>query len=327
MRRRELITLLGGAAAAWPFAARAQSERVRRVGVLSTNDDDPDLRLRLAVFQQELQKAGWIDGRNIRVERHISPIDPDGMRAHAAELVASAPDLILTSSNLATTMTGRLTGAIPIVFATAGDPVGTGLVKNMARPGGNITGFASYEVAIGGKWLELLKQIVPNLTRVAALYTEGGAGSLGLLRTVEEAAPSMGVSTTPIPAHDAAQIERAIGAFSERPDSGLVGLSGPGVGFYREQITASAAQHQLPAIYFTRSFATRGGLMAYAADPVDNYRRAAAYVDRILRGEKPGDLPVQAPTKFELVINLKTAKALGLTVPPPLLALADEVIE
>jgi putative tryptophan/tyrosine transport system substrate-binding protein len=327
--RREFIAGLGGTVVGWPLAARAQQpERVRRIGVLSTiTDDDPESQDRFMAFQQELQKASWTDGRNVRFERRTASDAPDDIRAKAAELVALAPDVILTASNLATATLGRLTRTIPIVFATAGDPVGTGLVTNMARPGGNITGFATYELAIGGKWLELLKEIAPSLTRVGAIYTEGGAGSQGLLHTVEPLARSMGIRTTAIPARDARQIEGDIGAFSGEPNSGLITLSGASVTFFRKQIVDAAAQHRLPAIYFSRYFVTSGGLMSYAADVADLYRLSAAYVDRILRGEKPGELPVQAPTKYELVVNLKTAKALGLTVPQTLLATADEVIE
>ena len=325
--RRGFITLLGGAAA-WPLAARAQQAPMRQIGVLNTrNEEDPEFLTRFATFQEELQKAGWTEGRNLRFERRMSAIDPDSLRSHAAELAALSPDVIVTASNLATTIMSRQTRTIPIVFLTAGDPVGTGLVANMAHPGGNVTGFAGYEVSIAGKWLELLKETSPDITRAAAIYTEGGAGSQGLLHTVEVLAPSFGLRTTAIPAHDAAQIDRAIAAFAGEPNGGLIVLSGPSVSLHRRQITVAAARERLPAIYPFRYEVAEGGLMSYGSDLSDLYRRAAGYVDRILRGEKPGDLPVQVPTRFELAINLKAAKAIGLAVPASLLARADEVIE
>jgi putative ABC transport system substrate-binding protein len=322
IQRRDFITLLGGAAA-WPLEASAQqSDRVRRIGVLHTLGEDPQ---GFMAFQQELQRMGWIEGRNVMFMRRYPALD--AIPVQAAELVASAPDVLLTTSNLATVTVGRQTRAIPIVFVTAGDPVGTGLIPNMARPGGNITGFLSYEVALAGKWVELLKEIAPGLSRAAVIYTQGGAGSEGLLNIVESVAPSFGVRTTSIPARDPLQIEKAINALSSELDSGLIVLTGPGVGLHRMQIIAAAAQHRLPAIYANRYSVTLGGLLSYGANTADNFRRAASYVDRILKGEKPADLPVQAPTKYELVINLKTAKALGLAVPRLILLRADEVIE
>jgi putative tryptophan/tyrosine transport system substrate-binding protein len=324
MRRREFIAGLGSAAV-WPLATRAQqSERMRRIGVFTILGDGPGP---FTAFQQELQKAGWIEGRNVRFERRSYPADLEAIRVQAAELVALAPDVILTSSNLATAAVGRQTRAIPIVFAGAGDPVGTGLVRNMARPGGNITGFLLYEVPIAGKLVELLKEIAPDLRRAAVVYTQGGAGSEGLRRIVESLAPSFGVRTSPIPALDPLQIERAISEFSGEPNGGVISLTGPGVVHHINQIIAVVARHRLPAIFAGRYPVTQGGLMSYGADYADMFRRAASYVDRILRGENPGDLPVQAPTKYELVINLKTAKALGLTVPNTLLVSANEVIE
>jgi putative ABC transport system substrate-binding protein len=301
---------------------------VRRIGILNTTlEDDPEWRARRSAFEQELGKMGWIEERNVRFERRWSSVDPSDIRAHAAELVASAPDVIVTSSNLATTIVGRQTRTIPIVFTTAGDPVGTGLVSSMARPGGNMTGFTRYEIAMGGKWLQLLKEIAPRINRVAVIYTPGGAGSEGLLHTIEVLAPSLGVHTTAIPARDPPQIEREISAFSADPDSGLISLTGPNVTIYREHILAAATRHRLPAIYPGRYYVTNGGLMSYAADGIEVNRHAASYVDRILRGEKPGDLPVQFPTKFEMVVNRKTATALGLAIPPSILLRADEVIE
>jgi putative ABC transport system substrate-binding protein len=324
LRRREFIAGLGGVAA-WPLAVGAQQpDRMRRIAVLVNPGPDSEP---LTAFQHELQKAGWTEGRNVRFD-HRSPSRLEDIRVQAAELVASAPDVIVSTSNIATTILGHQTRIIPIVFAAAGDPVGTGLIANMARPGGNITGFLFYEVALAGKSLQLLKEIVLGLRRAAVIYTQGGAGSEGLLYTIEALAPSLGVLTTSIPARDGLQIERAISTFSTEPNSGVIVLTGPAVAAIRDQIVGAVARNRLPAIYSNRYYSvTLGGLISYGANLVDIYRRAASYVDRILRGEKPGDLPVQAPTKYELVINLKTAKELGLTVPPTLLALADEVIE
>jgi putative ABC transport system substrate-binding protein len=319
LRRREFIAALGGAAA-WPLAAGAQQrERMRRIGVLDLPGEGPQ---RFTAFQHELRERGWVEGRNIRFDRRSPP--QDAIPVRAAELVALAPDVILADSQPAIAAVSQLTRAIPIVFAGVSDPVGTGLVGNMARPAGNITGFLLYEFPIVGKWLDLLREIAPGLSCVALIYTQGGTGSEGLLHTIEALAPSFGVRTTSIPAGDPLQIDRAFGAFSGEPNSGVVVLTGAGVVANYEQIIAAAARHRLPAIYPARS---RGGLMSYGPDIVDIFRRAASYVDRILRGEKPGDLPVQAPTKYELVINLKTAKELGLTVPPTLFAFATEVIE
>jgi putative ABC transport system substrate-binding protein len=322
MRRREFIAGLGGAAA-WPLAARAQQPgQMRRIAVLGFISDPEGF----TAFQQHLQEMGWIEGRNVRFDPR-SPSRVEDIRVQAAELVASTPDVIVSTSNLATTILGQQTRVIPIVFAGAGDPVGTGLIANMARPGGNITGFLFYEVAIAGKSLQLLKEIAPGLSRVAVIYTQGGAGSEGLLHIIEALAPSLGVLTTSIPAQDALQTGRAIATFSTEPNSGVVVLTGPAVGAIRDQIVAAVSRNKLPAIYASRYSVTLGGLMSFGADPVDIYRRAASYVDRILKGEKPGDLPVQGPTKYELVINLKTAKALGLAVPQSILLRADEVIE
>jgi len=328
MNRRVVNAMLGGAIA-WPLAARAQQPgRMRLIGVLSTiADDDPISAARLMVFQRELQGAGWSEGRNVRFERRFPPTDPDRIRTHAAELAALAPDVILSTSYLATNALARQTRTIPIVFVGPGDPVEMGLIPNVARPGGNITGFSSAELAIGGKWLQLLKEIEPSLSRLAVIYTQGGPASEGLLHTVEALAPSIGVNTTAIPARNASELERAFSAFSGEPTGGLMVLPGPTVLAHRAQIIAAAARHRLPSIYSGRYSVTRGGLMSYSSDDIDLFRRAATYVDRILRGEKPGELPVQLATKFELVINLKTAEALGLPVPPTLLARADEVIE
>jgi putative ABC transport system substrate-binding protein len=279
------------------------------------------------LLRQELQKLGWTEGRNVRLDYRWTGADPERMRAGAAELIRSVPDVILTSSNQSARIIGRQTRTIPIVFATAGDPVGTGLVSNMARPEGNITGFATYESEIAGKWLELLKEAVPYLTRVAALYTPGGPGSLAQLRLIEAVAPSLNLSTTTIAALDRNEMERAVNAFASEPNGGLAVLTGPAIGLNRDRIMSLAAQHHLPAIYSMRSYVVGGGLMSYGASDNNLVQGAASYVGRILKGEKPGDLPVQLMTTYELVINLKAAKALGLAMPPTLLTLADEVIE
>jgi putative ABC transport system substrate-binding protein len=327
MSSRELITLVSGAAA-WPVAPRAQqSDRMRRVGVVSGGaENDPESKLRLAAFVQGLQKAGWTEGRNLRIDYRWTSADPERTRAYAVELVALAPDVILAGSNQVTTIVSQQTHTIPIVFASASEPLETGLVPNMARPGGNVTGFALFEVAIAGKWLELLKEVAPRLTRVAVFYTLGGA-SAGFLRVIEAIAPSIGIQSISIPGSDQAEIEHSLDAFAREANGGVIALPGPSTLVHRDQIISLAARHRLPAIYSYKPFVTSGALLSYGTDNADLYRRAASYVDRILTGEKPGDLPVQAPTKYELAINLKTAKALGLDVPPQLLARADEVIE
>ena len=303
MRRRDFVTLLGGVTAVWPLSARAQqADRMRRIGVLSSGtESDPEWPPQIAAFRQELQTLGWTEGRNVRIDYRWAAADLERMRTYAAELVGLAPDLILTNSNQVTVVVGRQTRMIPIVFATAGDPLETGLVSSMAHPGGNITGFTPLEAATGGKWLELLKEIAPRLTRVAALYTPGGAASLATLRVIEGMAPSLGVQTTSVAARDPAEFERAIEAFSREANGGLIVLSGPATQINREQIIELAARHRLPAIYPFRYYVTDGGLMCYGASNTDGYRRAASYVDRILKGEKPGDLPVQGPTPISQV--------------------------
>src|SRR5581483_5692171 len=306
--------LLRGIAAIPRVAHAQQSEGMRTLAMLSSTDSGPYLDARVLSFQQELQRLGWIEGRNLRFVLRNSVGDPQTIRTDAAELVALAPDIIVTSSNLSTVIVSRLTRTIPIVFANAGDPVGTGLVANMARPGGNITGFASYEVAIGGKWMELLKELVPRLSRVTMLYTVSGGGSEGTRRVLESAAPGLGVRVTSVPAVDLPTIEQAVGALAASADAGLIVLPGPSTASHSQAIIESAIRHRIPAEYNNKFFTVAGGLMSYSSDPIDLYRRSASYVDRILRGEKPGDLPVQAPTKFELVINLKAAKTMGLTI-------------
>ena len=329
MKRREVITLLG-AAAAWPLAAGAQqAERMRRIGVLlPAAADDPEWQARLAAFHQGLALLGWTIGRNVRIDTRWATTDAAEIRRHAAELVALAPDVILASGTSTVGPLLQATRTVPIVFPTIGDPVGAGFVDSLARPGGNATGFMSYEYSLSGKWLELLKQIAPGVTRVAVLRdaaTSIGPAQFGVIQAV---APSLRVEVNPINMRDdAGEIERAIAAFAGSPNGGLI-LTSSALSFvHRDLIVTLAARHKLPAVYFLRPFITGGGLISYGPDIVDQYRRAAGYVDRILKGEKPADLPVQAPVKYELVINLKTAKALGIEVPPTLLTRADEVIE
>jgi putative tryptophan/tyrosine transport system substrate-binding protein len=329
MRRREFITLVGGAAAAWPLAARAQpGERARRVGVFSPGvADDPEHQVRNAAFLQGLGEFGWIVGRNLRIDYRWGANDPERYRAIAIELIALAPDVILAQGTSTVTALQRATRSVPIVFANVTDPVGGGLVASLARPGGNATGFVSTEFGFSGKWLELLKEIAPRVTRVAVLRSSAVAAQIGLFGGIQSVAPSLGVELRPIDTGDVGEIERAVTAFAGEPNGGLMAASGSGVLLHRELIVALAAKHRLPAVYAYRSHVMSGGLVCYGPDSVDQFRRAAGYVDRILKGEKPADLPVQASTKYELVINLKTAKALGLEVPPMLLARADEVIE
>jgi ABC-type uncharacterized transport system substrate-binding protein len=328
MKRREFITLLGGAAATWPLAARAQhTERMRRIGVLMhTAADEPEAQARLAAFLQGLQAAGWEVGRNIRVDTRWSTGDLARLRKDAAELIALNPDVILAGIGATAPVLAQTTQTVPVVMAQALDPVGAGYVDSMARPGGNVTGFIQFEYSLSGKWLELLKEIAPRVGRVGVLR-EPGPGSIGQWAIVQAVAQSMGVEAKPVGLPNAAAIERDITAFARGGDGGLIVLVSAASFVHRELILALAAQHRLPAAYSHRSFVASGGLISYGADISGNYRRAAGYVDRILKGEKPAELPVQAPTKYELVINLKTAKALGLDVPAQLLARADEVIE
>jgi putative tryptophan/tyrosine transport system substrate-binding protein len=331
MRRREFITLLGGAAAAWPLAARAQQgERVRRIGVLAgaAAEDDSAAQAFLAIFRQTLQQLGWTEGRNIRYEyRSRSSGNVDVARRNAAELVALEPDVILVGGATNVEALQRATRNIPIVFAGLTDPVGAGFVESLARPGGNTTGLTSFEYGLSAKWVELLKEIAPRLTRAGVLREQGSSVGIGLWAAMQGAAPSLGLELRPIGARESSDVERGIAAFARGPNGGLIVTVGAIAIRHRDLIVTLAARHQLPAVYPFRYFATSGGLLSYGPDINEQYRRAASYVDRILKGEKPADLPVQAPTKYELVINLKTAKALGLEVPPTLLARADEVIE
>jgi ABC-type uncharacterized transport system substrate-binding protein len=328
IKRREFITLLGGAAA-WPLAARAQQpERMRRIGFLTTGSErDAELQLWIAAFKDGLQRLGWTDGHNVRIEVHWAGADVNRARAYAAELVGSKPDVIVAGATSALTQLSQATRTIPIVFAQVSDPVRSGFVPSLAHPGGNITGFALYEYAIAVKWLELLKELAPRVTRVAVIYDPVNTTNAGQLPEIKTAAPSFGVQTSALAVRHADDIERAIKEFSPDPNSGLVVLPNPITRVHRDVIIAFAAKHRLPAVYPYRLHAASGGLTSYGVDIGDLYRRAASYVDRILKGEKPADLPVQFADKFELVINLKTARALGLEVPPTLLARADEVIE
>jgi putative ABC transport system substrate-binding protein len=328
MRRRKFITLLGGAAG-WPLAARAQQpERMRQIGMLmSTSVDDPEGQARMAAFQQGLQQLGWTQDQNVRIEARWSASAPDRMREGAADLVARAPDVILASGGTVVGPLLRATRTVPIVFTQTPDPVGAGFVESLARPGGNATGFSQFEYGISSKWLELIKEIAPRVTRAAVLRDSTIPEGIGQFAVLQAAAPSFGLDLRPVDVRDAGEIDRAVSAFARVENGSLVVVSGGLSIAHRGLITMLAARHGLPAVYSNRLFVTSGGLMSYGADSIDPHRRAASYVDRILRGEKPSDLPVQAPTKYDLVINLKTAKALGLEVPPSLLARADEVIE
>jgi putative tryptophan/tyrosine transport system substrate-binding protein len=328
LRRREFITLLGGAAA-WPLAARAQQrERMRRIGVLmNLAANDAEGQARLAALLQGLQEAGWAVGRNVRIDLRWGEGDPESFRKQAAELVALSPDIIFASGVPAATPLLQATRTVPIVFAQVVDPVGAGLVASLARPGGNATGFTSPEYGFAGKWVELIKEIAPGVTRVAVLRDATSSSGIGYLGAVRLAASSFGMELTPVGITDAGEIERGVTAFAGVSNGALIVTGNTRTMVHRELIITLAARHRLPAVYALPLFANDGGLISYGPDSIDPYRRAAGYVDRILKGEKPADLPVQQPTKFELAINLKTARALGLQISDKLLALADEVIE
>jgi ABC-type uncharacterized transport system substrate-binding protein len=327
IRRREFMMLLGGAAA-WPPTARAQQgERMRRIGVLTyLAADDAEGQARLAAFEQALKQLGWSEGRNLRIETRWATADD--IRRDAAELAALAPDVLLAATGTATAAAlQQATRTVPIVFAIVIDPVGAGFVASLAKPCGNATGFTVYEYSMSGKWLELLKEIAPRVTRAAVLRDPAVASGIGQFGAVQIVAPSFGVELIPVDVRDAGEIERAVAAFASGSNGGLIVTASALGTAHRELITTVAARHKLPAVYPSRPYVTAGGLISYGPDLLDQFRRAAGYVDRILKGEKPADLPVQAPTKYELVINLKAAKALGLDVPQTLLATADEVIE
>jgi len=328
--RREFISLIGGAAAAaWPLAARAQqSERVWRIGVLlPATADDPEFQARVAAFHQGLQQSGWTIGRNVRIDTRWATTNAADIRKHSVELAALAPDVILAHGTSTVGPLLQATRTVPIVFPLAVDPVGAGFVDSLARPGGNATGFMTFEYSISGKWLELLKQIAPGVTRAAILRNPDQGSGTAQFGVIQAVALALRMEVNPINMRDADQIERAVAAFAGSQNGGLIQTASGVAQVYRKLVIALAARHKLPAIYYERSFVAAGGLASYGPDYVDQYRRAANYVDRILKGEKPADLPVQAPTKYELVINLKTAKALGLEISPSLLARADEVIE
>jgi len=329
LKRREFISLLGSAVSAWPLAARAQQvSSIRRFFyVPNAFPDDPEARARHAAFREAFEKLGWVDGRNIRIETHWGFTPPGRLQAVALEFVRSAPDVIMTSGSGMSEALQRASQTIPVVFVSVTDPLSSGLVASMGRPGGNLTGFANYVASIGGKWLGMLKEVAPATKRVLVILQPENIGQQSLLKAIEVAAPALGVQAVPAIVTGPTEIERDITAFAHEPNGGLLALPGnPGM-TNGDLIIALAARYRLPAMYTHRFSTIRGGLMSYDTDIVDLYRRAASYVDRILKGEKPGELPVQLPEKYDLVVNLKTARMLGLTVPLPLLASADEVIE
>jgi putative ABC transport system substrate-binding protein len=328
MQRRDFITLLGGAVVVWPLSAYAQqTERMRRIGVLSGSaEDDQDTKIHLAVFVKELQQLGWIDGRNVRIDYRFVAGNLENYRKYTAELIALAPDVILAPGSSLPAML-QATRTVPIVFPFSADPVGAGLVESLARPGGNATGFISFEYELCAKWLELLKEIVPSVTRAAVLRDPTAITGIGQLAVIQSVARSVGVDVSPLNVRDASEIERAVTAFARSSNGGLIVAASALANVQRSLIVELAARHRLPAVYSERVFPAIGGLISYGADFNDGFGRAAGYVDRILKGEKPADMPVQAPTKYYLVINLKTAKALGLTIPPAVLARADAFIE
>jgi putative tryptophan/tyrosine transport system substrate-binding protein len=328
MRRRDLIKLVGSVTVAWPLGAHAQQSE-RRIGVLmSTAADEPEGQARLAAFRDSLQQLGWTDGRNVRIDTRWPASEPDNYRKYAAELVALRPDVILASASASVAALQQASRSVAIVFTNVIDPVGAGFVLSLSRPGGNTTGFSSFEYSLSGKWLELLKQIAPNVTRAAVLRDPSLAAGIGQFAAIQALAPpSFGVELTPIDVRDAGEIKRAITAFARERNGGLIVTASSASRTHRELIISLAMQYRLPNVFGFRHYPVNGGLASYGPDAIDEHKRAAVYVDRILKGEKPADLPVQAPTKYELVINLKTATALGLTVPPALLARADEIIE
>ena len=328
MRRRRFISLFGGAVV-WPLVARAQQGgQMRRIGVLlPATADDATFQARVGAFLQGLQQLGWSIGKNVQVDIRWATPDAEVVRRHATELAAQTPQVILAFGASTVGPMLQATRTVPIVFPAAADPVGAGFVRSLSRPGGNATGFMSFEYGIGGKWLELLKEIAPKVTRVAVLRDPAIPSGIGIFGVIQAMAASLRMEVTQVNLRDAGEVERAVLEFAPAPTGGLIVTASPLADVDRDRFAKLAAEHKLPAVYYERSFATAGGLVSYGPDFVDQFRRSAEYVDRILKGEKPADLPVQAPTKYELVINLKTAKALGLTIPPPVLARADEVIE
>ena len=329
MRRRDVINLLGGATVFWPFVARAQrNEQTRRVGVLmNLTETDPEGQARIAAFLQGMVQIGWTDGRNVQIDIRWGAGDPERLRKYAAELVAQSPDVIVASTAVSVDALQLATRTVPIIFVQVVDPVGGDYVESLSHPGKNTTGFSNFEYGMSGKWLELLKELVPRVTRVAVIRDPAMTAGTAQLGAIQAVAPSFGVELFPVSVRDTGKIEDAVSAFARSSGGGLVVTASPWAVLNRRTIIALAARHRLPAVYSQRVFVIDGGLVAYGPDRVDQYRRAAAYVDRILKGEKPADLPVQAPTKYELAINLKTARTLGLTVPPSVLSRADEVIE
>ena len=328
MRRREFITLLGGAAGAWPHAARAQqAERMRRIGMVSGIMDEAGTRARYTAFFNELARLGWMEGQNLRVDYRWGEGSASKIRENAVELAALAPDVIVATGGATLGFLLESTRSVPIVFTLVPDPVGSGFVDSLSRPGGNATGFEQFEYGVSGKWLQLLKEIAPGVKRAAIFWDPKLPAGIGQFAIIQSVAPSLGIDVIPIRYRDPSELDRAIAAFASAGNGGLIVTSYPQAVVQRDLIAAAAARHKLPAVYSTKDFVVSGGLMSYAADFIDQYRRAAAYVDRILKGEKPADLPVQTPNKYELVVNLKTAKALGLSIPASLLASADEVIE
>jgi putative ABC transport system substrate-binding protein len=328
VRRRDFITLIGSAAVAWPLAARAQQERMRRIGVLlPAIADNADYQGWFGAFLQGLQQAGWTIGHNVRIDTRWAGTNATALRKHAEDLAALAPDAILAHGVSGLSAMLQATRSVPIVFPVVGDPVAAGYVESLARPGGNVTGFMTFEYSTGAKWLELLKEIAPSVARVAVLRDPTLSTGIGHLSVIQAMAPSIRVEVTPAGIGNAGEVERAVTSLARSSNGGLILTPSGSAQIHRDLILALAARHRLPAVYFERSFVSAGGLVSYGPDFLDQYRRASGYVDRILKGEKPADLPVQAPTKYELVINLKTAKALSLEIPPMLLARADEVIE
>jgi ABC-type uncharacterized transport system substrate-binding protein len=329
MRRREFLGVVGGATLAWPLAARAQQgKRERRIGVLMLGGEtDPDQLSRVAAFREAFAKLGWVDGRNVRFDLRFAAVDPERIRSSSAAMLSEAPDVILANGTPVLEAFQKQTPSVPIVFVGVSDPVSAGFVPSLARPGGNITGFSNFEYTIGGKWLQLLAEAAPATKRVAVLLSREDPAWSRYLAPIEAIAPSLGVHLTSVFLGDPVEIDRALGAFAREPNGALIATNNPKAMAHRELIATLAARYRLPAVYPARVYVASGGLMSYGIDPVDPYRGAASYVDRILRGEKPEDMPVQQPTKFEFVVNLKAARALGLTLSLPLIGRTDEVID